>query len=139
MIVENVPTLRIHQLTEKQYNRELADDNLDEYAMYLTPDEDAEKIQLILNTMPTIGEYVGNGYRSQRIIEVGGSTNRIRVYSQNGIALLFGTVRITIDATNDVQTATEAGTFKDNMGNLHLATDEDTLNAEGVTYYYETY
>lgn len=139
MIVENVSTLKIHKLTQEQYDRELADGNIDENALYLTPDEDAERIRMLIEHMPTMGSYVGDGYRSQRIIEVGGSTDRIRIYSKKGIAMIFGAVCVTIDATNDVQTSTEAGTLKDAMGNLYLATDEDTLNAEGVTYYYESY
>ena len=39
MITENLSTLKIHKLTQKQYNRELAAGNLDENALYLTPDE----------------------------------------------------------------------------------------------------
>lgn len=39
MIIENVPTLKIHKLTQAQYDRELAAGNLDENALYLTPDE----------------------------------------------------------------------------------------------------
>lgn len=39
MITENVSTLKIHKLTQTQYNRELANGNLDTNALYLTPDE----------------------------------------------------------------------------------------------------
>lgn len=39
MIIENVPTLKIHKLTQEQYDRELAAGNLDENALYLTPDD----------------------------------------------------------------------------------------------------
>lgn len=39
MITENLSTLKIHKLTQAQYDRELAAGNLDEYALYLTPDE----------------------------------------------------------------------------------------------------
>jgi hypothetical protein len=40
MIIENVPTLKIHKLTQEQYDRELAAGNLDENALYLTPGGD---------------------------------------------------------------------------------------------------
>ena len=41
MITENVSTLKIHKLTQEQYDRELAAGNLDESALYLTPSEEA--------------------------------------------------------------------------------------------------
>ena len=39
MITENLPTLKIHKLTQDQYDREYAAGNIDENALYLTPDE----------------------------------------------------------------------------------------------------
>ena len=42
MITNDVSTLKIHKLTQAQYDRELAAGNLDENALYLTPDEDIE-------------------------------------------------------------------------------------------------
>lgn len=40
MNTENLSTLKIHKLTQAQYDREFASGNLDENALYLTPDED---------------------------------------------------------------------------------------------------
>lgn len=39
MITENLQTLKIHKLTQAQYDRELSAGHLDENALYLTPDE----------------------------------------------------------------------------------------------------
>ena len=39
MITENLSTLKIHKLSQAQYDRELASGNIDENALYLTPDE----------------------------------------------------------------------------------------------------
>lgn len=39
MITENLSTLKIHKLTQEQYDRELASGNIDESAIYLTPDK----------------------------------------------------------------------------------------------------
>lgn len=39
MIETNLSTLKIHKLTQTQYDRELAAGNIDENALYLTPDE----------------------------------------------------------------------------------------------------
>lgn len=39
MITENLSTLKIHKLTQAQYERELAAGRIDENALYLTPDE----------------------------------------------------------------------------------------------------
>ena len=40
MITENLSTLKINKLTQEQYDRELAAGNIDENALYLTPDEE---------------------------------------------------------------------------------------------------
>lgn len=42
MIVENISTLKIHKLTQEQYDRELAAGNIDENALYLVPDEEID-------------------------------------------------------------------------------------------------
>lgn len=42
MITENLSTLKIHKLTQEQYDRELAAGNIDETALYLTPDEEID-------------------------------------------------------------------------------------------------
>lgn len=39
MITENVSTLKINKLTQEQYNREVENGNIDENAIYLTPEE----------------------------------------------------------------------------------------------------
>ncbi len=39
MITENLSTLKIHKLTQAQYDTALANGNIDENALYLTPDE----------------------------------------------------------------------------------------------------
>lgn len=38
MITENVSTLKIHKLTQEQYNREFENGTLEESSMYLTPE-----------------------------------------------------------------------------------------------------
>ncbi len=42
MITENLSTLKIHKLTQAQYDRELAAGSIDENALYLTPDEEID-------------------------------------------------------------------------------------------------
>jgi hypothetical protein len=42
MITENLSTLKIHKLTQAQYDRELEAGRIDENALYLTPDEDVD-------------------------------------------------------------------------------------------------
>ena len=39
MITENLSTLKIHKLTQAQYERELEAGRIDENALYLTPDD----------------------------------------------------------------------------------------------------
>lgn len=42
MITENLSTLKIHKLTQAQYDRELEAGNIDANALYLTPDEETD-------------------------------------------------------------------------------------------------
>lgn len=42
MITENLSTLKIHKLTQEQYDREFAAGRIDESALYLTPDEEID-------------------------------------------------------------------------------------------------
>ena len=42
MITESLSTLKIHKLSQAQYEREKAAGNIDEYALYLTPDDGSE-------------------------------------------------------------------------------------------------
>lgn len=49
MITENLSTLKIHKLTQAQYEREREAGRLDENAIYLTPDE-AEDLNKYVTT-----------------------------------------------------------------------------------------
>lgn len=40
MNTENLSTLKINKLSNEQYRRELESGNIDEFALYLTPEED---------------------------------------------------------------------------------------------------
>lgn len=45
MLTKSVSALNIHKLTKEQYERELEAGNIDEYALYLTPDEEIDLSQ----------------------------------------------------------------------------------------------
>lgn len=47
MLIENLSTLKIHKLTQAQYERELINGNIDENALYLTPDEEHDLSQYV--------------------------------------------------------------------------------------------
>ena len=59
MITENLSTLKIHKLTQAQYDRELEAGRIDPNALYLTPDEDADLSQYA--TIEQLNNYV-NAY-----------------------------------------------------------------------------
>lgn len=42
MVIQDLNTLKIHKLTQAQYDRELAAGNIDENALYLTPDKEID-------------------------------------------------------------------------------------------------
>jgi hypothetical protein len=45
--IENLSTLKIHRLTQAQYDRELAAGTIDPTALYLTPDEDIDTSEYV--------------------------------------------------------------------------------------------
>lgn len=62
MITENLSTLKIHKLSQVQYDRELADGNIDGTALYLTPDEATPlKSWSDVDTLTTSGWYRFSG------------------------------------------------------------------------------
>lgn len=63
LITENLSTLKIHKLTQAQYNRELAAGRIDENAMYLTPDNSATAARYIASIGTTWTESDGYYYQ----------------------------------------------------------------------------
>ena len=61
MITENLSTLKIHKLTKEQYERELNSGNIDENALYLTPDEQVGKSSSALGA---VGAEIFNDYEN---------------------------------------------------------------------------
>ena len=56
MITENLSTLKIHKLTQEQYDRELAAGRIDESALYLTPEEEDSNIFIATKDVTTFAE-----------------------------------------------------------------------------------
>lgn len=53
MITTNLSTLKIHKLTQAQYDREVANGTIDENALYLTPDEEIDLSLYMTKNNPT--------------------------------------------------------------------------------------
>lgn len=53
MITENLSTLKIHQMTQAQYDRESKAGNLEAYSIYLTPDE-AQSLNLVSSELEAV-------------------------------------------------------------------------------------
>ena len=61
MITENLSTLKIHKLSQAQYERELEAGRIDESALYLTPDEDIDlSIYATTSDVDTLRALVGD-------------------------------------------------------------------------------
>lgn len=57
MIIENLSTLKIHKLTNEQYERELNAGCIDESALYLTPDKDVSLQDLLASGNMVLSTY----------------------------------------------------------------------------------
>lgn len=72
MITENLSTLKIHKLSQTQYDRELANGRIEENALYLTPDEDyvsRSEFEALLARVEAL-ENGGGGISSPLVINV---------------------------------------------------------------------
>lgn len=58
MNTTNVSTLKIHKLSQTQYEQELANGTIDETALYLTPDEATVKLSDVAN-LTEVKTYLG--------------------------------------------------------------------------------
>lgn len=67
MIAENLSTLKIHKLTQEQFDRELANGNIDDNALYLTPDESVTKSYVDLQTDNVSNNLADNYYDAEYI------------------------------------------------------------------------
>lgn len=79
MITENLSTLKIHKLTQAQYDRELAAGNIDENALYLTPDE------LVDLNADEILEQVANAYEPKA--DALAKLNEAKAYTDEQVAI----------------------------------------------------
>lgn len=80
MITENLSTLKIHKLTQAQYNRELVAGRIDETALYLTPEE-----AINLSEYITINE-ANNTYETKSDASL--KLDKSKTYTDEQIALI---------------------------------------------------
>lgn len=66
MVTENLSTLKIHKLSQNQYDRELAAGNIDPNALYLTPEEEMQEKHIPKQISLT----VSNWYNLSQAIDV---------------------------------------------------------------------
>lgn len=85
MITENLSTLKIHKLTQAQYDRELANGTLDPNAIYLTPDEEIDlSIYATIEQLKVLENYILSidydkllAFDTDEIVIDGGATSPI--------------------------------------------------------------
>ncbi len=96
MITENVSTLKIHRLTQEQYDRELAAGRLDANAIYLTPDEGVDF------TGYATEEYVNQATEDLKNEILGGAGEAVDTLKE--LADLIAENQGTIDILEDIAT-----------------------------------
>lgn len=104
METKNVSNLKIHKLTQAQYDRELAAGNIDEYALYLTPDEEID-----LSPYATVEQVNGkaNATHDHAISDVRGLQTALdgKAASSHGTHVSYSTTSPMMDGTASVGTA----------------------------------
>lgn len=103
MITENVSTLKIHKLTQAQYNRELAAGNIDANALYFTPEEEIDLNSLGITATATELNYV-DGVTSNVQTQLNNKMDLTSAQTASGVktftnGINIGDANITFDST----------------------------------------
>ena len=129
MITENLSTLKIHKLTQAQYDRERVAGNLDANALYLTPDEEID-----LSPYATI-EQLNTKADTEHTHEISDITNLQS--SLEGKAPTSRTINGKALTANITLSASDVGAYtKTEIDNLELITIEDIDTICGATIQY---
>lgn len=84
MDTKNLSTLKIHKLTQAQYDRELAAGNIDENALYLTPEEEIDL------TPYATKEQVSDTYETKT--DANAKLDESKLYTEEEFAILLASV-----------------------------------------------
>ena len=117
MITENLSTLKIHKLTQEQYDRELANNTLDENALYLTPEEEIDLSEYV--TVEQLNESV-DSLRSDMDYSFGAMSDDLynkadkththddRYYTESEIDTMFSSMSDDVNANIEAAVADKA-------------------------------
>ena len=85
MITESLSTLKIHKLSQAQYDRELAAGRIDKNAIYLTPDDGSSVSApfLKVTTVDLLADnWTSNGNLYSQVVEVNGVISNSKIDPQ---------------------------------------------------------
>lgn len=111
MITQNLSTLKIHKLTQEQYDRELAAGRIDENALYLTPDEEidltpyATKEEVAAKADAEHSHEISDVTDLQSTLDV--MEDELRGYTDTKIADLINSAPTTLDTLGEIADAME--------------------------------
>ena len=101
MITENLSTLKIHKLTQAQYERELKEGRIDPNAIYLTPDDSDESYFTVNETGETITGLTDTG-KTQTELVIPYKINGVEITSIGDVAFDHCTSLTSINIPNSV-------------------------------------
>lgn len=127
MITENLSTLKIHKLTQAQYDRELAAGNIDENAIYATPDEAVDLS--IYATVEQLDKKADSDHNHDDKYETKedaqGKLDEAKAYTDTEIAELVGTAPESLDTIHELAKAFEDNTEVIEVLNQAIAQKSD--------------
>lgn len=133
MITQNLSTLKIHKLTQAQYERELEAGRIDENAIYLTPDEGADlSIYALKEDIPDISNKV------DKVEGKGLSTNDYTTTEKNKLAGIAAGAEVNVqpDWSQNDETAPDYIKNRTHYVYSDIALEE---YVNGTTWYYDGY
>lgn len=131
MITENLSTLKIHKLTQEQYERELAAGRLDETALYLTPDEEIDLSGYVTE------EHLNNVLEEIQTSDVSGQIETHNT-SENAHSDIRGAIRNLNTLVGDTSVSDQITTATQPYATKSYVDDQRIAHTEYVTILPET-
>lgn len=127
MITENLSTLKIHKLSQAQYDRELAAGRIDANALYITPDEaiDYDDRYYTETEIDIKLSNKADSSHGNHVPEIQPASDKVFLRNDNTWATITP-ANIGAAESGHTHTASEVGAYsKEEINNLELITVED--------------
>ena len=134
LFTENLTTLKIHKLSQEQYNRELESGNIDETALYLTPDEEIDLSGYALTS--DVESYVNTRFAEILPLITESDDGKVLQVVDGKFALVelnFSKIYVGVEEPTSATSGDENDLYIQLDGNIPAQVDDNTIIDNGTS------